>query len=38
MLFSGIGFFMAIWNYNYVDNYMVERLFKTYKPSDDIEK
>ena len=37
MLFSGIGFFMAIWNYNYVDNYMVERLFKTYKPSDDID-
>lgn len=28
MLISAVAYFMAIWNYNYFDNYMVTRLFK----------
>ena len=32
LLISGVAFFLAFWNYNYFDNYMVTRLFKIQKP------
>ena len=35
MLISGVGYLIAIWNYNYFDNFMVTRLYKIQKPKDD---
>ena len=32
MLISGVGYLIAIWNFNQFDNYMVTRLFKIEKP------
>ena len=37
MLFSLFALFMAAWNYNQFDNYMVHRLFKMKKPDDQID-
>ena len=31
LLISGVSYFLAFWNYNYFDNYMVTRLFKIRK-------
>ena len=28
LLISAIAYFLAIWNFNYFDNYMVARLYK----------
>ena len=32
ILFSLIGYFIAFWNYNMLDNFMVTRLYKIEKP------
>ena len=32
MLISGVGYIIAIWNFNMFDNYMVTRLFKMKRP------
>ena len=37
MLISGLGYFIAIWNYNYFDNFMVSKLYKIKKPKDKVE-
>ena len=31
LLIIGVSYFLAFWNYNYFDNYMVTRLFKIRK-------
>ena len=31
LLISGVAYFLAFWNHNYFDNYMVTRLFKIEK-------
>jgi len=35
MLISGVAYFMAMWNYNYFDDYMVQRLFRIKKVDAD---
>ena len=35
LLISGVAMFMAFWNYNYFDNYMASRLYKTYSPKEE---
>ena len=31
MLISGVAYFLLIWNFNYFDDYMVERLYRVKK-------
>jgi len=35
MLISGVALFMAFWNSNMLENYMVEKLFKLKPPRRD---
>ena len=35
MLISGVGYIIAIWNFNMFDNHMVTRLFKMKRPETD---
>ena len=37
MLFSFFGFFIAAWNYNQLENYMVQRLYKQKKKDADLK-
>ena len=34
LLISGVAYFLAFWNHNYFDNYMVTRLFKIEKKNE----